>query len=830
MWRADSRGRLGKPRREVALLLLASFFVVAALVVAIADGGTIPLSARARSAFLIAMGLGAGAVAAAIAYRSLNRRDGPEHGDAEETAELRKNLLTAEAIIKAEPQVLVFWEQGQGVRVMAHTLGRVAGLPQQHAELLKFGTWLDLASAQELKSGLDALFSDGRPFSSLLKTTAGGHVEADGRAAGGRAILRLRDIAGRKRDLARILDQHRQLVRDTLAGRTLLNALPMPAWFRDSGGRIQWVNEAYAKAVEASSESEVRERQIELLEMRQREAAASALANGTPYRDRVHLISGGARKAHDVVVIPLEGASVGAAIDVAALETAQGELVRHVAAYERTLDRVATAVAIFGPDQRLTFFNEAYRALWQVDADWLATKPSDSELLDRLRELSRLPEVVNYRDWKAKILAGYKTGTEYEDWWHLLDGRTIHVVSAQRPDGGLTYLYDDATERFALESRYNALIDVQRETLDSLNEGVAVFATDGRLKLFNSAFLQIWRLSRSLLKEGPHIDRIIDQCSALYDDMATWARVSRAVTGISDRRQPVAGQMIRPDQSVIDFAVAPLPDGATLITFVDVTDSKRYEQTLLERNEALVAADRLKSQFISHVSYELRTPLTNIIGFSELLSNPRAGELNSKQREYLNDISASSRTLLAIINDILDLATIDAGGLELKLARVKVAGVVDTAVLGVRDRANRARLNLDIRIAEDAVEFIADEARVRQVLYNLLSNAIGFSKPGDSISVSVWREAGMVAFAVEDQGVGIPKDQQQRVLERFESRSQGSKHRGAGLGLSIVKSLVELHGGAMALESEPGQGTRVTVRFPEDGVRQPEPAPEAARA
>ena len=107
---------------------------------------------------------------------------------------------------------------------------------------------------------------------------------------------------------------------------------------------------------------------------------------------------------------------------------------------------MATAVAIFGPDQRLTFFNEAYRALWQVDAAWLATKPSDGELLDRLRELSRLPEVVNYRDWKAKILAGYKTGTEYEDWWHLLDGRTIHVVSAQRPDGGLT---DDATERFA---------------------------------------------------------------------------------------------------------------------------------------------------------------------------------------------------------------------------------------------------------------------------------------------------------------------------------------------------------------------------------------------
>ena len=265
--------------------------------------------------------------------------------------------------------------------------------------------------------------------------------------------------------------------------------------------------------------------------------------------------------------------------------------------------------------------------------------------------------------------------------------------------------------------------------------------------------------------------------------------------------------------------MSPLPDGATLITFVDVTDTKRYEQTLIERNEALVAADRLKSQFISHVSYELRTPLTNIIGFSELLSSPRTGELNSKQREYLNDISASSRTLLAIINDILDLATIDAGALELKLAPVKVDDVVDTAVLGVRDRASRARLNLDIRIAEDAVEFIADEARVRQVLYNLLANAIGFSKPGDTISVDVPARGRHDGVHRRGQGVGIPKDQQQRVLERFESRSQGSKHRGAGLGLSIVKSLVELHGGTMSLESEPGQGTRVTVRFPESGMR-----------
>src|SRR5262245_48254887 len=277
MWRAVARQDVGKPHREVALLLLASFLVVATLMMTVADGAAISFPVQARVAFLMVLVLATAAVAATIAYRTRHRRGGPQSGDVEETVELRKNLLTAEAIIKAEPQVLVFWEQGRGVRVMTHTLGGIAGLPQQQADLLKFGKWLDLASAQELKGGLDALFLDGRPFTSLLRTVAGSHVEADGRAAGGRAILRLRDVAGRKRDLARILDQHRQLVRDTLAGRTLLNALPMPAWFRDSDGRIQWVNEAYVKAVEAAGESEARERQIELLEMRQREAVAATL-------------------------------------------------------------------------------------------------------------------------------------------------------------------------------------------------------------------------------------------------------------------------------------------------------------------------------------------------------------------------------------------------------------------------------------------------------------------------------------------------------------------------------------------------------------------------
>jgi signal transduction histidine kinase len=406
----------------------------------------------------------------------------------------------------------------------------------------------------------------------------------------------------------------------------------------------------------------------------------------------------------------------------------------------------------------------------------------------------------------------------------------LHVMAEQRPEGGVTYLYADETERLALESRYNALINVQSETLDSLKEGVAVFSTDGRLRLSNSAFAAIWKLSRRQLAECPHIDELIRDARVLYDDARTWASIGRAVTSFSDQREPLEGQMVRPDMSVIDYAATPLPDGGALLTFADVTFSKRYERALVDRNEALVTADRLKNQFIGHVSYELRTPLTNIIGFSELLANPGIGALNAKQREYLEDITSSSKTLLAIIDDILDLATIDAGGLELKLGSVDVRSTIDQAILGIRERAARARLTIDIAIADDAESFSADEQRVRQVLYNLLSNAVGFSKPEGVIHLSCWREAGKMVFSVEDQGVGIPKEQQRRVFERFESRSQGSKHRGAGLGLSIVKSLVELHGGDMMLDSEAGRGTRVTVSFPENGQAHSQHTEEDSRA
>jgi signal transduction histidine kinase len=809
--------RIGNARRELVSLLVASLAVVLALVAGLTRASATGAGTGAGKLLALAIILGGASLAGYSVLTLVRSSRKAEKSATTENRDLRRKLASTEALIKAEPQILIHWEQGEAASVIAHTLAGIAGLPGTTSELLRFGMWLEERSSAALKAALDELVSEGRGFSLVLRTLSNGYVEAEGRASAGRGILRLRDVAGLRRDITMIVSHQETLTRAISSARALLDALPMPVWFKTPDGQLSWVNAAYVRAVDASSAEEVRERQIELLETRQRKLVTEALAGGEVYHRRLPLIVGGERKSHDVIVLPLDDAIAGAAIDVAALETAQGELERQIASYDRTLDRVATAVAIFNSDQQLSFFNDAYTKLWGLDATWLKTRPPDSAILDRLRELGRLPEVVNYKEWKAKLLSTYQTGAGHEDLWHLRDGRMLHVMGEQRPDGGVTYLYADETERFALESRFKTLISVQGETLNSLKEGVAVFATNGRLQLFNVSFCAIWKLPRRALEANPHIDEIVQDVAPTGDDAATWTSLARMVTAFMSERETIEGRMNRADGSVIDYAATPLPDGATLLTFADVTDARRAERALMERNEALVAADRLKTHFISHVSYELRTPLTNIIGFSELLANPRVGALSEKQREYLGDITSSSKTLLAIIDDILDLATIDAGSLDLRTGPIDVRAMIRSAIMGVRDPAIRNNLMLDIAVADDVHSFMADEARVRQVLYNLLSNAVGFSKPGDVIHLSCWREDDRVVFTVQDQGPGIPTGQQRRVFDRFESRTQGSAHRGAGLGLSIAKSLVELHGGDIDLKSEPGQGTTVTVRFPERG-------------
>ena len=260
----------------------------------------------------------------------------------------------------------------------------------------------------------------------------------------------------------------------------------------------------------------------------------------------------------------------------------------------------------------------------------------------------------------------------------------------------------------------------------------------------------------------------------------------------------------------------PLPDGATMLTFQDITDTENVERALRERNEALETADQMKVDFVHHVSYELRSPLTTISGFAHLLTDPTTGPLTAKQAEYLDYVTKSTNALLALTNNILDLATIDAGAMKLELGPVDIGKAIEAASEGIQDRLATDRIRLKVDVDPNIGSFVGDERRVVQVLYNLLANAVGFSPQDAIVGISAKRSEHAIVFTVTDSGPGISPDVKDKVFDWFESHSNGSRHRGAGLGLSLVRSFVELHGGKVRVDSIVGKGTTVTCDFPVD--------------
>jgi signal transduction histidine kinase len=751
-------------------------------------------------------------VTAILLVRTRRRLAETETAARDEIMAARAEIDRVNVLLHSDPQILVAWAAADDQPEIIGDVTLVASADAPH-RVLAFGSWLDAERASAMERLVETLRARGEGFAVTVTTLNGRPIEAEGHVIGGRAILRLRDISGVRRELTDLLARFQKQKDETEALRTLFEALPFPIWAREETGKLVLANPPYARAVDARDSIDAAQRSIELFDRGAREELLRAHEAAKPYTGRLPAIVGGARRTFDVLTFPVRRGSVGIGIDATEAEAMRAELTHMAQAHRRTLDQLPTGVAIFGSDQKLSFYNAAYRSLWDLDAAFLHRGPTDSAVLEQLRAARKLPEEQDFRQWKTQLHEAYRALEPKEFTWHLPDGRTMRVVTTPNLEGGVIYLFHDSTRRLDLERRFDALIKVQGETLDNLTEAVAVFGSDGRLRLFNPVFARLWKLDPAVLAERPHIEAVIAWCHALSGDNPIWPALRTTVTAI-DHREPVTGHIDRRDGSAADCATVPLPDGATLVTFQDVTDSVNVERALRERNEALEEADKIKIDFVHHVSYELRSPLTNIIGFSHFLGDPVTGPLTEKQREYLGYIQVSTNALLAIINNILDLATIDAGAMKLNLGPVDIRKTMEDAAEGVQDRLGQSNIVLKIDVAPDIGSFLADERRIRQVLFNLLANAIGFSPAGETVTLSAQRHRDAIVFAVTDHGPGIPPEVKDKVFDWFETNSLGSHHRGTGLGLSLVRSFVELHGGAVTLDSAVGRGTTVTCTLP----------------
>ena len=652
------------------------------------------------------------------------------------------------------------------------------------------------------------------------------------------SVLWIEDITELSHAQDDFLAESQNNERQLLQMMTALNAMPRPVWLRDERQAITWCNDTYAEFLNTTREKVIAEqKEIAAQAIKKKTAArekdtdtlpgpalaAKAIKAGQALDSNVHLVVKGARMWLRILEIPLPGLkmTMGIAYNNTREEDLETELKRHQSSNRELLGQLRTAIAIFSADERLEFYNSAYAQLWHLEDQWLNTQPRLGEIMEKLRATRRLPEQTDFKRYKQSWLDMFTSLIDpHDDMLYLPDGSALRMLVIPHSMGGLMMTFEDVTSRLQLESSYNTLIAVQKETLDNLGEAVAVYGGDGRLKLWNPSFGRMWNLNPEDLEGEPHITKIVERKKSFFPS-ALWSERKDMLVSHGLDRLMHEGRIDRSDGSLLDFTTVPLPDGGVLITYTDVTDTVRVENALREKNAALEAAEQLKLDFLANVSYQLRTPLNAIMGFNEILSHEFFGPLNARQKEYTRDIMGASERLLGLINDILDLSTLEAGHMELDFQPVDMQALLKTVQDLVTEWARKADLELSLSITGPIKTIQADPRRLQQAIINLVRNAIAFSKPGGAIHISAQQNANAMTIAVRDSGSGIAPEDIARIFEPFEraqnNASNGKVSRGgAGLGLSLVKKIVTLHGGDVSITSTPGEGTIVTLVLPAD--------------
>ena len=751
-------------------------------------------------------------------------------------ADLKARHDRAQALLDVPDQRVVIWEDRGETPVCRGTLPDNTGAPSDVGKFIAFGTWMTPQSAQSFSHAVDRLRDHAEGFDLTIETTSGSVIEVQGRASGSHAFVRFIGLSGDRAALAALEAEHTSLVQTTDTMKALMESIPFPVWLRDSDARLTWANSAYVQAVEGKSLEDITNSNTNLLDTNERSQIANAHQNTrrnepvSRFRQRLPATISGDRRMMDVSEISYEGGSAGLAVDMSEVEEIQGNLRRTLESHAQTMNQLATAVAIFDSKKHLIFHNQAFDTLWQLDAKLLSTEPDNGRLFDAMRESGKIAEQPDWSKWRNGLLKVYEETQPQEHWWHLPDGRTLRVIANPHKQGGVTWVFENITEQLEMESRYIALTQVQGETLDHLGEAIAVFAPDGRLKLSNPSFQKMWQLEDEQVAADTKIAALGKLCQPAMAEPKIWDALATGVTGVSEQRNSINGRLLLCDGSVLDYALVPLPNGQTMLSFADVSASVNLEHTLKERNEALKAAEKLKNAFIEHVSYEFRAPLTSIKGFAEVLEQEAFGKMNEKQHEYVSHIAASSNVLHSLVDNLLDLATVDAGIMELDLTEVDLRETMRKAAATVAGQLQSKTVKLNIKQVGGAAKFVGDKNRIQQIMFNLLSNAISFSPNEGAVTLESEVGADAVSFTVTDVGPGIPEDQQETIFERFSAATTKSgKRRGAGLGLAIARSLVELHGGTISVKSKLNAGTSFTCRFPKLPLSETTPASEAAQ-
>ncbi len=693
------------------------------------------------------------------------------------------------------------------------------------------------SDAAALEGMIFTLKKEGEPFKLNVKTvedhrmiTIHGHAGQDLDGIEAYDVLWAEDTTLKHHARDEMAESLIDLKRDVENYRTCLDLLPQSIWVTNEDNMIEWCNTQYTKLIGVERDTILQgpEQFNPILAQSEKISVADMAIKAYEEEEPDHAIGryiiDGKRTLQDIHVIPdLDNKYVvHSSYDITEQENLRAELKRYVAANAELMQQLSSAIAIFAADHKLEFYNHAFSSLWGLEESWLNTHPSLGDILEKLREMRRLPEQSDFRSYKQDWLDMFTSLIDqHQSMLHLPDGLAIRLMIVPHPMGGLMMTFEDVTSRLELESSYNTLIAVQKETLDNLGEGVAVFGSDARLKFYNPSYLNIWKLNPETLESHPHITEIVAKKKPFFkgqDD--NWEEIKSRLSSYVVNRPDTRETIFRSDDTILECSSVSLPDGGVMVTYRDVTDSAKVKEALEDKNQALMDAEKLKTDFLANVSYQLRTPLNAISGFSEILNNEYFGEINDKQREYTNGITEAADRLASLIDDILDLSSIEAGYLRLDKKDTNIIDMITNIYDLTRDWAGMDNQKIILKKPrKKSIVLTLDERRVKQAVINIIRNAIGYTPSGGEITVSLSDTDNQIILSVTDTGIGIPDEDRDKIFEPFQAIAhgeEGTKRPNTGLGLSLAKNIIAMHDGDITVDSTLGTGTTVTITLPKD--------------
>lgn len=683
------------------------------------------------------------------------------------------------------------------------------------------------AGAEALSGAINAMRADDRPFTLELGDAAGarsflvsGFRTRTNENKGAVDTLWVRETTDGNARLAALTGRAEEAERKNVLLKQAFDALPFPVWMRGEDLQIAACNPAYAKAVRAGSPEQAvllgGELVYEEAPRKAKVLAVAARTSGKENKTGEFVVIDGKRRRVEVSEIPLPArasgkrGTIGFVRDVTRERELEDNLKSHIASHNSVLEHLKTAIATFDVNMRLQFYNTSFMNLWDLEAEWLDKSPTYSHILDMLREKRRLPENRDFNAYKTREIKFFTSlVSTTEDILHLPSGVTLRRMLTPHPQGGLLITYEDVTGHLTMERSMTMLNETQYTVLNNLREAVLLFGSDGRLRLANAAYLNLWQIGDPDFNTPPlTVVEVIEKQKPFFENEDNWETLKEQLLGVATAHTGEIFQILRPDGKVLEFSAAGLPDGGVFVSFLDVTEEERNtslaqeKEMLLSRfKQTTVQAEKLRAVFLEQLGREINPQLSALTDTVKKLSDGGNLRFNRRQKACLQTIFDASAELKNLFGDMVDLALIETGSAVLELECIDIGALLNGVLNAVKEQARLKNVALNLTCPAELPTLVADKKRLKQVLFYLVNNAVAAAFKDGGVSLSVQTGDKNLIVAIEETSLDV-KNESDTV--NFAARN--------GFAASLIRGFIEMHGGALSVSDKNGtKKTQITL-------------------